>query len=162
MSLRTAAYSLAHSLRLLWWRIWRPNIYGTKAVILNDRREVLLVRHTYAMLDLYMLPGGGYQLDEDPAKAAAREVVEETGVELAGPLCLHGAFVDTAHGARNHIHVYVGRAASGACPVADGREIAEAAWFPLDDLPANLSGPSAQRIIEVRDGRRASAAHWRT
>ncbi|QJQ31672.1 NUDIX domain-containing protein [Sphingomonas lacunae] len=162
MNLRTAAYTLAHSLRLLWWRVRRPNVYGTKAIILNDRREVLLVRHTYAMRDLYMLPGGGYQLHEDPALAAAREVVEETGVELAGPLCLHGAFVDAAHGARNHIHVYVGRAAAGARPVADGREIAEAAWFPLDDLPANLSGPSARRIIEVRDGQQTSGVDWRT
>lgn len=161
MSPRIVAYTIAHNLRLLWWRVRRPNVYGTKAVVLNDRREVLLVRHTYAMRGLYMLPGGGYQLNEDPAEAAAREVVEETGVRLSGPMRLHGAFVETARGARNHIHVYVGFAESGAAPTADGQEIAEARWFPLDALPANLSGPSAQRIIEVRDGLTPPSSEWR-
>lgn len=161
MSLRIAAYTIAHHLRLIWWRIRRPHVYGTKAVILNDRGDVLLVRHTYGMRGFYMLPGGGYRLSEDPAEAAAREVAEEAGVHLAGPLRFHGAFLESARGARNHIHVYVGEAAPGAHPLADGHEIAEAGWFPLNDLPANVSAPSAQRIMEVRDGRQPTSTEWR-
>lgn len=156
MTLRIIAYTVAHNLRLLWWRIRRPHVHGTKAVIINERREVLLVRHTYALRHLYMLPGGGFRPGQDAAAAAAREVLEETGVRVAGPMRLHGAFVDTARGARNHIHVYIGESEPGAIAIADGKEIAEASWFAMDALPTNISTPSAQRIIEVRDGLDAS------
>jgi 8-oxo-dGTP pyrophosphatase MutT (NUDIX family) len=161
MTLRSKAYTVAHNLRLIWWRIRRPHVYGTKAVVFNDRREVLLVRHAYAMHDLYMLPGGGFHLSEDPAEAAAREVMEESGIALIGPMRLHGIFLETARGARNHIHVYVGEAVDARPPQADGHEIAEAGWFPIDALPANLSAPSARRIIEVRDGLPAAVPDWR-
>lgn len=162
MSLRSALYTVAHHVRLVWWRIRRPHVYGTKAVIINARREVLLVRHAYAMHDLYMLPGGGFRLSEDPAAAAAREVMEECGIAVRGPMRLHGRFLETARGARNHIHVYVGEAADdAAAPRADGHEIAEAAWFPLDALPPNVSAPSARRIVEVRDGVVPSSSDWR-
>ena len=161
MSPRTFAYSLAHRLRLIWWRLARPDVHGAKAVIINGRDEVLLVRHAYAMQHLYMLPGGGFRPPEDPAAAAEREVREETGVAVSGAMRLHGVFVDQTHGARNHIHVFVGDAADNAMPRADGTEIAEAGWFPLNALPANLSASSGRRIIEVRDGLPAPLPDWR-
>jgi 8-oxo-dGTP pyrophosphatase MutT (NUDIX family) len=160
MTPRVLAYTIAHNLRLLWWRVRRPHVHGTKAIVLNAARQVLLVRHTYAMRDFFMLPGGGFSPSEDPAQAAAREVMEETGVRLAGPMTLHGVFVASARGAHNHIHVFIGEAISNACPFADGKEIAEVGWFAMDALPSNISLPSAQRIIEVRDGVAPTSSEW--
>lgn len=150
MSLLHIAYRAAQTLRLLYWRVFRPNVHGAKTVVIDDQRRVLLIRHSYSKQHLFMLPGGGVGRGEDPILAAAREVREETGI-LATDLRLHGQFLDTAKGARNHISIYAASSAGGE-PRVDGREILEAAWFALDDLPPNVSSASRARIIEVRDG----------
>jgi ADP-ribose pyrophosphatase YjhB (NUDIX family) len=53
---------------------------GAFAVILNDRREVLLCHRTD--MDLWNLPGGGVERGEAPWEAAVREAREEAGVEV--------------------------------------------------------------------------------
>lgn len=150
MSLLHTAYRVAQTLRLLYWRVFQPDVHGAKTVVIDDQRRVLLIRHSYSKQHLFMLPGGGVGRGEDPALAAAREVREETGI-MAHDLRLHGTFLDTAKGARNHISVFAATSPGGD-PRVDGREILEAGWFALDDLPANLSSASRARIVEVRDG----------
>lgn len=151
------AYWLAHRLRLLWWRVARPTTHGVKAVVLGPDRTVLLIRHSYTRPQSWMLPGGGLQCGETAAQAATREVAEESGIAVAA-LRLHGRFLSTARGNRNHIQVWVGTSPGGE-PRTDGREVIAAAWHPLDALPDDLSAPSRQRIIEVRDGL-PPAATW--
>ncbi len=46
------------------------------AVILNDRREVLLVRHAYGALN-WKIPGGAGEPNESPVQTAPSEVLEE-------------------------------------------------------------------------------------
>ncbi len=150
MSLLHTAYRVAQTLRLIYWRVFQPKVYGAKTVVIDDQRRVLLIRHSYSKQHLFMLPGGGVGRDEDPALAAAREVREETGI-IVTDLRLHGTFLDTAKGAQNHISIFAASSAGGD-PRVDGREILEAAWFPVDDLPANVSSASRARIVEVRDG----------
>lgn len=151
------AYRVAQQLRLLWWRVAKPHVHGAKTVVLTSDRHVLLVRHSYQNPENYMLPGGGVGRDEDAAVAAAREVFEETGIRV-GALRLHGQFIDTRRGARNHISIFTGPA-ERSDPVVDGREIIEASWHPIDALPVNVSIASRARIIEVRDGL-PPAADW--
>ena len=153
------AYRAAHRVRLIWWRVAKPAVRGAKTVVLTADRHVLLVRHSYQQPDQYMLPGGGVGRHEDAALAAAREVFEETGVRVTA-LRLHSQFFDSRQGARNEISIYTGEA-ERIEPVVDGREIVEASWHPLDALPANISGASRARIIEVRDGL-PPATSWRT
>jgi ADP-ribose pyrophosphatase YjhB (NUDIX family) len=50
------------------------------AIVPNDRGELLMVHKTDN--DLWALPGGGMDLGEYMAEAVAREVLEETGVEV--------------------------------------------------------------------------------
>lgn len=144
------AYRIAQRLRLMYWRIAKPRIHGVKVVALRADGAVLLVRHSYQSSDLFMLPGGGIGRDEDVFAAAVREVREETGCLLSDP-AIHGEFHSTAEGARNRITLVTG-AASGK-PHADGREIIEAAFVPLDSLPANIAPATLRRLVEVRDGR---------
>lgn len=152
------AYTIANGLRLLWWRVRRPHVYGVKTVVLSDQRAVLLIRHSYAKQEQWMLPGGGIGRDESPEAAAVREVHEEAGIAISTPQ-FHAEFLDRAKGAHNHIRIYVARGASGT-PVVDGREIIEARWWPLDALPANVASASRKRIEEVRDGRMPVSAVW--
>lgn len=150
------AYRIAHWLRKIWWRVAQPHIYGAKAVVLDGRGHVLLIRHSYGDRLLFMMPGGGIGKGEDPTEAIAREVREETGCTLSD-IRLHGRFLDRKDGAHNHIHIFVGTTSDE--PVIDGREIVEARFVPLDALPDTIARASRERIIEVRDGL-PPAAEW--
>lgn len=151
------AYRIAQRLRMLWWRVARPDVYGAKVVVLGSYRTVLLIRHSYVSSERWMLPGGGVRRSEDAAAAAAREVLEETGVVLAA-VRLHGEFLDTARGARNHISLFVGEGTGE--PRCDGREIVAAEWHPLDAMPDSIAAASLRRILEVRDGKLPSSPDW--
>ena len=66
------AYRAAQTLRMLWWRIACPHVHGAKVVVLGPERTVLLIRHSYASSELWMLPGGGVRRSEDAAAAVLR------------------------------------------------------------------------------------------
>lgn len=142
-------YLIAQKLRLIWWRIARPDIYGVKAVVLKDN-QILLIRHSYANRHLYMLPGGGLGHDETVEAAISREVMEETGCHISN-IRMHGQFCETSKGAKNHITIMVGHTQD--TPICDGREIIEAAFFPVNNLPENIAKASLRRILEVTENR---------
>lgn len=156
MSALHPVYRIAQKVRLVYWRVFKPRTYGVKVVALGDGGTVMLVRHSYQSRDLFMLPGGGIHRGETVLAAAERELREETGCRL-GNARIHGEFFSAAEGARNHITVVTGTASGEPC--VDGREIIEAAFAPLDPLPANIAPASLRRLIEVRDGL-PPAAEW--
>ena len=137
------ALKLAHTLRLAWWRVRRPELHGCNAIVVNPAGEVLLVRHSYHSPDKWMLPGGGIGRGENPEQAAAREVAEEAGCRIANPRCI-GVETVPLSGARNHIHLVVGETADS--PVPDGREIVAAAFFAASALPATINAAAQWRI----------------
>ncbi len=53
---------------------------GSGAVILDDDGRVLLVNPTYK--SAWEVPGGVVELDESPAEACRREILEELGIEI--------------------------------------------------------------------------------
>ena len=142
------AYITAQKLRVAWRRAFQIRTRGVKAVVLQGD-AVLLIRHSYQSPQTYMLPGGGVNARETPLEAGVREVREETGCSLQNAR-EHGLFVSTHEGWPDHITVVVGTTVD--TPVADGRELIEARFFPLDALPETLSAASRRRIVEIRDG----------
>lgn len=62
---------------------------GAGALLRNEAGQVLLVETTYK--EPWEIPGGLVEVDESPREAAARECVEELGVELSlgVPACIH-------------------------------------------------------------------------
>lgn len=104
----------------------------------------MLVRHSYDAPERWMLPGGGLGRGECVEAAAARELREETGCRLESARCF-AVEVDNLSGARDHVHLVAGTTADA--PVADGRELIDARFFALDDLPAAIT-PATRRRIE--------------
>ncbi|HTN14662.1 MAG TPA: NUDIX domain-containing protein [Sphingomonadaceae bacterium] len=129
--LHRAGLRLAHGLRKAWWRLAKPQLQGVNVVVLHDAGEVLLVRHAYGT-GKWTLPGGGLKRGELPEPAAQREIAEELGCAARGLQAL-GVNRRILHGAPCESHIYSAWLAGEPRP--DGREIAEARFFPPDALP---------------------------
>ena len=125
-------------------------------MLFNDAGHLLLVRTTYGDTRRFALPGGGVRPWEAPYQAAKRELREEVSVEIT-VLAFVGTYAATSEGKRDTVHLFKGLTSQQ--PRADGFEIAEAAFFPLDALPDHLSPATARRIAEHR-GEQDAVPHW--
>ena len=143
-------YRVAYRARRMWWRVRRPRHSSLVVIAFDDRDRVLLVRHSYGPR-VWTLPGGGIARGEHPERAAAREIGEELGCELAGLTAIEiaeervaGSF-ETRHVAR-----LVGE------PVPDMREIVAVAFVDPDRLPERSARLARERIAQAVAHRRAS------
>jgi 8-oxo-dGTP pyrophosphatase MutT (NUDIX family) len=142
--------------------------FTASAIVFDDSERVLLVHHN--KLRQWLYPGGHVEENEDPAQAALREVLEETGVQaevIAEPLFVHPAVTvhappyailemqvsDSKVGVHRHIDlVYVLRATSTDL-TAQLSEIRGAQWVPTADV-AGLDTPAELPALV------ADAAQW--
>jgi 8-oxo-dGTP pyrophosphatase MutT (NUDIX family) len=126
--------------------IFRPTAIGVRIMLIRDG-QVLLVRQTY--IPGWFMPGGGVKRGETLEKAARREVREEIGAEL-GELSLLGSY--TYFGEHKSDHNALFLCTDFTVNWKEDREIAEARFFPLDDLPEGLADGHRQRLEEYRTG----------
>ncbi|MFC3213269.1 NUDIX domain-containing protein [Novosphingobium panipatense] len=140
--LHRALYRIAHRVRVPIWRLFRIQVHGVRVIALDEKDRLLLVRHSYGASG-WMPPGGGIEPDEDPVEAAARELREETGCLLSQARLL-AVRAEDFHGSRNMVRVVLGRAAGA--PQADGREIVQARFFALEDLPEAMPVGLKERL----------------
>ena len=121
---RTAVRSRRRTLRLLEQgraaldrRNYEPGHVTASGIVFSpDRAAMLLVYHR--RLERWLQPGGHIDLDDDSVmEAAAREVLEETGVEL-----------------EDQDHDLVWRFMAAGAPPRRTRERRQAVWCPVDDL----------------------------
>ena len=134
---------VAHSLRLAWWSVRRPELHGCNVIAADPQGRVLLVRHSYQSPEKWMLPGGGMARGERAEDAACRELLEEAGCRLAEAQCFAVEVVGLA-GASNHIHLVSGVTAEEPRP--DCREILAAEFFAIDALPDAITQTARARI----------------
>ncbi|RDJ25341.1 NUDIX domain-containing protein [Bosea caraganae] len=138
--------------RLLHLYFWlsRGMTLGVRAAVLRGEGEVFLVRHTYTAG--WHLPGGGVELGETLQQALEKELHEEARIRLAGTPLLHGVFFNRAISRRDHVAVFVVRDFVVEEVKQPDREIAEAGFFPLDDLPAGTTQGTRRRLDEIVKG----------
>ena len=123
------------------------------AVLLEQDGRVLLVRRVNEPFrGMWTLPAGFVDADEDPARAAERECLEETGLTVRV-----SAVLDVIAG-REHprgadfVIVYRGEVVSGELQAADDAD--QAGWFGPDELP-ELAFRATGAVLGGRKGKEA-------
>ena len=110
---------------------------ASAAVVLDERRRVLLVRRAIEPYrGQWALPAGYQEIDETPTAAVVREVREETGLEIEVVVLLDLLFVPADLRKPANVAVFLCRPLGGA--LRSGDDVLEAEWFELDALPLDL------------------------
>ena len=115
------------------------------AVLIVEGSRVLLVqRSNEPFRGLWTLPAGFVNGGEDPAEAAARECLEETGLTVR-VTHVHDVIAGREHerGA-DFIIVYVAEVVSGEMAPADDADAVE--WFERDHLP-ELAFKATRKVL---------------
>jgi 8-oxo-dGTP diphosphatase len=116
-------------------------------------RVLLIRRGREPFAGKWAIPGGFLEMDEPVETAARRELKEETGLEIAGPIEPIGFFADLGRDPRGRT-ITLAHAAivpSGEHAVKGADDAVEAAWIKLSD-PIDLAFDHAKIV--------ARAAAW--
>lgn len=136
----------------LWLR--RPLTVGVRGLV-EERGQVLLVRHTY--MPGWYFPGGGVNKNETLEAAIRRELVEEVGVTFEGRAEVIGAYSNFREFKSDHIVFF--RTGPFVMAPQPNPEIAEWGFFPIDAPPDGTSPGTLRRLAELR-GEALPTAHW--
>ena len=144
------AGSLRTRLFHLWFLLRRPMTLGVRALALNQRGQVLLVKHTY--VTGWHLPGGGVEPGESALECLERELLEEANAVFETEPVLIGFFYNNRSSARDHVALYLCEGATQTKEKERDREIIAARFYDPDALPDDVSPATQRRVEEWRSG----------
>jgi len=127
----------------------RPGTFGLAAAVyaLRDGEILILKRGGGEASGAWAVPGGLVDEGERPEQAARRELMEEAGVEIPGPLTLVGAVSMHAYGRPTVQLMYAGDCPDGEVVISD--EHSGARWIdPRDYLDRYFGAEQMQRISQ--------------
>jgi 8-oxo-dGTP diphosphatase len=136
----------------------RP-VIGVGAVILDGDRVLLIKRAHEPLKGQWSLPGGGVEVGETLEQAAAREVREETGLDVeVGPIVdvIDRIAHDPSGGVEHHFVLvdFVCRPSGGTLCCASDADAAE--WVSLDALARYGVADITVAVIRKAAGREFS------
>jgi 8-oxo-dGTP pyrophosphatase MutT (NUDIX family) len=131
------------------FRLKRGLTLGVRGVVTDAEGRVLMVQHTY--MNGWYLPGGGVERRETARQALFRELQEEAGVRVTGPVRLVSIHSNEPHHKGDHVLVYRVEAWEPCAASAQG-EIHEVGWFAPDALPDDVTPGNRRRIAELFQG----------
>jgi 8-oxo-dGTP diphosphatase len=117
------------------------------ALIQNEAREYLLVKHAYDSR-WYSAPGGGVEAGESPQAAVIRELREELGVEIALEYLVGIYEVDW--GSRTTlVYLFACKIVGGEPQINQPDEIELFAWFTPEQMPEHVNPLGKYLINDV-------------
>lgn len=129
----------------------RPTPFATAdAAIINDEGHILLIRRSDD--GKWAMPGGGLSVGETPAEGAMREAFEETGIrcEPTGFIGVFDSrFCEPKSRFQLYMYVFLCRPLEkepNQSP-SHAHETLDCRWFAEDELPSELHGGHAIRIL---------------
>lgn len=138
-----------------YYRQSRGMTLGTRTVVIGEKGDILLVRHTYA--PGWLLPGGGVERGETIQDAAVHEIREEAGIIAREEPKLMGLYLNDAQFRGDHVACLVLRNFTSEA-FQPNAEIAEARFFDPAKLPEGTTGGTRRRIAEALGG---AIVSWR-
>ena len=157
--LKPLVYKYGYEILRVYWFLFRPKTSGVRCVVLN-KDKILLVRHTYGS-HLWTTVGGGIKANEDLEQAVRREVKEEVGLEL-GVVKKVGEVQYEEEYKKDTVHVFLSDTLNTDLQ-PDNAEIVEASWFPVDELPEDVS-PRFKKFLalaknQIKSSRFSATSH---
>lgn len=147
---------IAYKLATIYWKIFRPQTFGVKLLLINDGK-VLLVEHSYTRG--YHLPGGGVKSGEMFEQALKREILEELGLYF-NDIQLFGVYQNTKQGKIDTVITFISTTPVDLNKAKLSNEINRADFFSLDILPENITPGSRKRIQEYLSNNFPTAKEW--
>ncbi len=127
-----------------WMHFADPKVAA--AVLVEQEGRVLLVRRVNEPLrGLWTLPAGFVDAEEDPAKAAARECLEETGLTVRVTRVIEVVAGREHERGADFVIVYAAQVESGE--IVPGDDADEVGWFERANLPP-LAFQATRRVLE--------------
>lgn len=128
------------------WVYYKQLKVGAAALIEKNGRLLLLKRSRQPWQGCWNLPAGYVEVDETPAAAAEREVLEECGLDVrATELQAALFFADDPRG-NGLLLVYHAEVSGGELHTSP--EVTETGWFSPDEIPVNLAGAGHRETIQ--------------
>ena len=109
-------------------------------IVVNAERQVLLLNHVLRPKSGWGIPGGFLKANEQPAEAARREIFEETNLKISDVQLIEARTI------KRHVE-FIFSAATNDQALKLSREIFDARWFALYEIPAEINRQD-RRLIE--------------
>lgn len=127
----------------------RP-LVGVGAVIVRDRRVVIVQRSNEPLKGQWSIPGGALEVGETLRQCAAREALEETGlrVEAIDVLDVFDSIYSDPDGRTRYHYVLIDffcRVAGGE--LHSGGDAAQACWITREEMANFAITETAQKVI---------------
>eukprot|EP00096_Caligus_rogercresseyi_P004418 TRINITY_DN18674_c0_g1_i1.p1 TRINITY_DN18674_c0_g1~~TRINITY_DN18674_c0_g1_i1.p1 ORF type:complete len:337 (-),score=65.42 TRINITY_DN18674_c0_g1_i1:79-1089(-) len=134
------------------WKVYKFAVPTYGAIILNqDLTHILLVRGYWSKTS-WGYPKGKVNEDEPPHTCAIREVLEETGYNIA-PLLHKDEYLEIdVHDRTTRLYIIPGVPMSTEFKPRTRNEIRDVKWFPLVDLPTNKKEQIAKHLGLTHSG----------
>ena len=131
----------------------RP-LVGIAVLVMKDGKLLLGRRKGSHGANEYASPGGHLEHMESFAACAAREVMEETGMEI-GPVRFLRVLNTMQYAPKHYVDLaFVAEVAIGEPEAREPDKIESWAWFALDALPAPLFGTLPSALEALRGDQR--------
>ncbi|XP_033333049.1 decapping mRNA 2 [Megalopta genalis] len=119
------------------WREYKQNVPTFGAIVLNEDLTKVLLVQSYWAKNSWSFPKGKVNADEDPARCAVREVLEETGFDISNLIDENEYIESMINEQLVRLYIISGVQKDTKFQPKTRKEIKNVEWFSLADLPNN-------------------------